>query len=236
MFLRSAHARLAAVAVRFLTWLQSHLNLVSHEYDNTDSEDLHCIIGYDSLPHRACPVGQAITARWCCLRQGCGSILSAQSLNVGELQQETLALIVRDLHAKQCADSRESESPVSAGRRTPSNRPVVTDSGLAHVPQGQREVQPHIIAHEQQRLLMFDGNPVRFTPLEYRLMQPLVAHFGVPVPLDTLVRTAFDSLTTPATRRALDKHIDRIRSKLRSVGLNAAYVNNYGYVLLPENG
>lgn len=125
---------------------------------------------------------------------------------------------------------------MSTGRRSPSKGPAATDLGQAHVPQGQREVQPHIIAHEQQRLLLIDGNPVRFTPLEYRVMQLLVAHFGIPVPLDTLARAAFDSVATPATRRALDKHIDRIRSKLRSVGLNAAYVNNYGYVLLPEVG
>ncbi|HEV2236612.1 MAG TPA: winged helix-turn-helix domain-containing protein [Ktedonobacterales bacterium] len=89
-----------------------------------------------------------------------------------------------------------------------------------------------ITTYDEHRLLLIDGNPVRFTPLEYRLIRLLLDHAGIPVPFDDLTRAAFQQDADLSTRRALDKHIDRLRSKLRPVGLTLAHVSRYGYVLL----
>jgi len=51
-------------------------------------------------------------------------------------------------------------------------------------------------------------------------------------------RRAGHSTTTRlhlSTRRALEKHVDCIRSKLRPFGLTVPYATNYGYVLLHDD-
>lgn len=93
-----------------------------------------------------------------------------------------------------------------------------------------------IVMCDQQRLLLAAGSPIRFTLLEYRIIKPLVSPFGVPVPLKTLARAAFDSPATPTMRRAMDRHVDRMRTKLRPIGLAMLYVTNCGYLLLEDDG
>lgn len=91
----------------------------------------------------------------------------------------------------------------------------------------------HVLAaHDDQRVLVVDGYPVRFSPLEYRVMHALLDQIQIPVPFATLAQAAFALDADTLTRRALDKHIDRIRSKLRPCGLTVLSVKTYGYVLL----
>jgi len=89
-----------------------------------------------------------------------------------------------------------------------------------------------IIRYDQHRLLFIRSTPVRFTPLEYGLMQQFVEHFGMPLSYAVLARTAFGRSSTAETRLALEKHIDRLRSKVRPLGLTLPCVTGYGYVLL----
>jgi DNA-binding response OmpR family regulator len=92
-----------------------------------------------------------------------------------------------------------------------------------------------ITAHDHYRLLLIDGSPVRFTPLEYRLVRLLLECSGTPIHFDGLAHAAFGRDADLSTRRALEKHVDRIRSKLRPFGLAVPYVTNYGYVLLHDD-
>lgn len=121
----------------------------------------------------------------------------------------------------------ESKYPHEALLRSvPSGHPV-----KRHAPSERHA----ITAHDHYRLLLIDGSPVRFTPLEYRLVGLLLACSGMPVPFDELAQAAFGHDADLATRRSLEKYVDRIRSKLRPFSLAVPYVTNYGYVLLHDD-
>ena len=112
---------------------------------------------------------------------------------------------------------------------------------LSSVPSGHLVKHPApserhtITAYNQYRLILIDGSPVRFTPLEYQLVGLLLACCGRPVSFDGLAQVAFGRDADTSTRRALEKHVDRIRSKLRPFSLTVPYVTNYGYVLLHDD-
>ncbi len=121
----------------------------------------------------------------------------------------------------------ESKYPHEALLRSvPSGHPV-----KRHAPSERHA----ITAHDHYRLLLIDGSPVRFTPLEYRLVGLLLACCERPMSFDELVQVAFGRDADPSTRRALEKHVDRIRLKLRPFSLAVPYVTNYGYVLLHDD-
>ncbi|HLZ60412.1 MAG TPA: hypothetical protein VKR06_26000 [Ktedonosporobacter sp.] len=73
---------------------------------------------------------------------------------------------------------------------------------------------------------------VMLTATEYRLLFPL--RHGIPVTYSDLARVAYDYSIDDKVRTMMDKHIDRIRGKLRGTGIYVYCVLSYGYLLLPE--
>ncbi len=73
---------------------------------------------------------------------------------------------------------------------------------------------------------------VRLTLTEYRLLFPLKN--GLPTTYAGLARMAYNYAVDEKVRMMMDKHIDRIRGKLRGTGIYIYCVLNYGYMLLPE--
>ncbi len=104
-------------------------------------------------------------------------------------------------------------------------------SWIAPQAQGTPLPAPVRLYHEQ-RVLVIGGAPVRLTPLEYRLMALLARWPGAPVSFDALTRAAFERDADPEARQALEKHMDRLRSKLRPYGATLPCVMGYGYLLL----
>lgn len=86
--------------------------------------------------------------------------------------------------------------------------------------------------NDAQRLLLINDIPIMFSPLEYRVMLALIAHVSTPVPFDTLTRAASWPGQMPCSRVALERHIDRIRLKLRACAVEVRGVSGYGCVLL----
>lgn len=107
------------------------------------------------------------------------------------------------------------------------------DSGTG----GQRLNEPggerlDIKRNDAQRLLLINDVPIQFSPLEYRVMVALTEHIGAPVSFETLTHVATWPGQTPCSRAALERHIDRIRLKLRVCSLEIRGVSRYGCVLL----
>lgn len=95
-----------------------------------------------------------------------------------------------------------------------------------------------MVCLEGKHLVIFDHMPILFTPTEYAIMRELVKRFMYPVSFRVLTHAAFDRQDSLDTRRLLERHIDRIRLKLRddslSLQLAVRYVSECGYVLLPR--
>jgi DNA-binding response OmpR family regulator len=47
-----------------------------------------------------------------------------------------------------------------------------------------------------------------------------------------LIREVFECDISPSVRKGLERHIDKVRAKIRVVGLNVHRVTKLGYVLL----
>ena len=73
---------------------------------------------------------------------------------------------------------------------------------------------------------------VGLTATEYRLLFPL--RHGTPVTYADLAWMAYQYDLDEKVRTMMDKHIDRIRGKLRGTGIYIYCVLGYGYLLLPE--
>ncbi|QBD82569.1 response regulator transcription factor [Ktedonosporobacter rubrisoli] len=77
------------------------------------------------------------------------------------------------------------------------------------------------------------GNKVfTFTRTQYRLLFPL--RHGLPVMYAELACKVYQCAADDKVRIAMDKHIDKIRSKLRGSGLYVYCILGYGYILLSE--
>ncbi|MBV9688689.1 MAG: helix-turn-helix domain-containing protein [Ktedonobacteraceae bacterium] len=87
---------------------------------------------------------------------------------------------------------------------------------------------------DSHRVLLIDSTLVRFTPTEYELVTTLFEQSGKPVPFEQLVHRAFHCELDHDMRRLLDKHLDRIRSKLRPFSIGIYCIVRYGYILLSE--
>ena len=74
---------------------------------------------------------------------------------------------------------------------------------------------------------------IKLTPTEYRLLLPLRS--GTPVTYANLAWVAYQYKVDDKVRLLMDKHIDRIRGKLRGTGIYVYCVMGYGYLLLPEH-
>src|SRR5713226_7971777 len=85
---------------------------------------------------------------------------------------------------------------------------------ISSPPIGHHRVQ----RNDESSVFVVDSLLVRFTPTEYRLLVPLLE--GLPVSDIDLVREAFSCKVDTWVREGLDKHIYKIRSKLRPLGLN----------------
>lgn len=75
-------------------------------------------------------------------------------------------------------------------------------------------------------------NTIELTITEYRLLFPLRS--GTPVTYADLAWMAYKYKVDQRVRTMMDKHIDRIRSKLRGTGIYIYCVLGYGYLLLPD--
>ena len=76
---------------------------------------------------------------------------------------------------------------------------------------------------------------LRFTPLEYAILVPLLEQYGRLVTWEQLSREAFASPHhLPPDDRRLYRHVDHIRSKLSPFGLMIRSVIDHGYILLAE--
>jgi len=84
--------------------------------------------------------------------------------------------------------------------------------------------------NDESRTIIVDDVMIRFTPTQYRLLISLLK--GSPVTDCNLVYEALSCHLKSLGRDNLDKHIDKIREKLRPSGLNIFRVVDYGYVLL----
>jgi len=94
---------------------------------------------------------------------------------------------------------------------------------------------PSIGTHRIQRndinrVLIVDNIMIRFTPIEYRLLMRLL---NAQAESDVeLIKAAFGPEAAVSARENIDKHIDKMRSKLLPSGLSIHRVAKYGYVLL----
>ena len=89
-----------------------------------------------------------------------------------------------------------------------------------------------ILWDDEQRAIIIGGTTVALTATEYRLLYPL--RRGVPVTYASLAFEAYNYVVDEKVRIMMDKHIDRIRSKLRGTGIYVYCVLSYGYLLLSE--
>lgn len=83
---------------------------------------------------------------------------------------------------------------------------------------------------DKNRTVVIDSLLLRFSPTEYLLLKLLLS--GQAVSEVYLIQEAFSCEMSPSVRENLDKHIDKIRSKLRPSGLDVRRVTKYGYILL----
>jgi DNA-binding response OmpR family regulator len=85
---------------------------------------------------------------------------------------------------------------------------------------------------QQRRALLIDNRTISFTRTEYLLFAPLRS--GKPITYTDLASSAYGCQLDTKVRVMMDKHIDRIRGKLRGSGVYIYCILGYGYVLLPE--
>jgi DNA-binding response OmpR family regulator len=84
----------------------------------------------------------------------------------------------------------------------------------------------------KQRTIGIGDRTVALTPTEYHLLCTLP--YGMPITYTDLVRTVYNCALDEKVRIMLDKHIDRIRGKLRGSGIYVYCVLTYGYLLFDE--
>jgi DNA-binding response OmpR family regulator len=81
--------------------------------------------------------------------------------------------------------------------------------------------------------LIIQGVTIKLTKTEYRLLSPF--RDGSPLTYEELACLAYNCPADKYTRMMIDKHIDRIRSKLRHSGMYVYCILDYGYLLLYED-
>jgi DNA-binding response OmpR family regulator len=85
----------------------------------------------------------------------------------------------------------------------------------------------------ERHSIAIQGRIIKLTVTEYQILFPL--RQGTPVTYAELAMCVYNCPIDEKVRLMMDKHVDRIRGKLRGMGLYIYCVLNYGYVLLPEN-
>ncbi len=74
---------------------------------------------------------------------------------------------------------------------------------------------------------------VRLTKTESRLLHPL--RHVIPMTYVDLARIAYGCEVDEQVRVMIDKHVDRIRGKMRGTGMYIYCIVGYGYLLLNED-
>ncbi len=88
--------------------------------------------------------------------------------------------------------------------------------------------------NDECRIVVIDGIVIKFTPTQYRLLVLLLE--GQPVADAQLLRaTLTGNINSPISNyKVLEKHIEKIRSKLCLHGLTIHRIAKYGYLLLAD--
>lgn len=86
--------------------------------------------------------------------------------------------------------------------------------------------------NHEQRLVTIGDTTVILTATEYSLLIPLKS--GRPVSYEDLANQAYSHKVDEKVRMMMDKHIDRVRFKLRGSGIYVYCILNYGYILMIE--
>lgn len=86
---------------------------------------------------------------------------------------------------------------------------------------------------DEHRSITIGDVTIALTPTQYRLLFPL--RYGVPVTYARLACLVYGCAVDENVRMMMDKHIDRIRGKLRGTGVYIYCVLGYGYLLFDEN-
>lgn len=121
---------------------------------------------------------------------------------------------------------------------------VETEAGSYRKPAGRspagEKAQRHdldglaVQRNDDQHTLIVDGFWIHLTPLEYRILLPLLKAYDHPVTGDAICWEVFASRRTCADDRRIYRHIDRMRSKLAPFGLVIRAVTLHGYMLLRD--
>lgn len=93
-----------------------------------------------------------------------------------------------------------------------------------------------MVRFDLERTLYLDGTLARFSPIEYRLLLPMLDSSGAPVSLTTLAHAAYERPPDSDLRRVIDKHMEHIRTKLLPCGVSVRCVARYGYLLVIADG
>lgn len=141
-----------------------------------------------------------------------------------------------------CGEARKaSASPLSRSARCATRTRAASAAFRAHELTGYNLDGLVIRRSDAQRVLILrDPNGgfetvLRFTPLEYAILVPLLEQYGCLVTWEQLSREAFASPQhLPPDDRRLYRHVDHIRSKLSPFGLMIRSVIDHGYILLAE--
>jgi DNA-binding response OmpR family regulator len=83
----------------------------------------------------------------------------------------------------------------------------------------------------KHRVVRVQNRTIELTRTEYQFFSPLLT--GAPVTYTDLARNVYSCDVDAKVRLMMDKHVDRIRGKLRGSGIYIYCILGYGYVLLP---
>ncbi|SRR5258706_6287162 len=85
---------------------------------------------------------------------------------------------------------------------------------------------------EQRRSITIGRRSIILTPLEYQLLYAL--HHGKAVNYAQLASNVYGCSMDKKVREMIDKHIDKVRGKLRGMGFYVYCIHGYGYILLAD--
>jgi hypothetical protein len=88
----------------------------------------------------------------------------------------------------------------------------------------------YIQRNDHNRIIIYNNSIVVFTPTEYRLFCLLLE--GTIIDDATIADKILSSEINQATKNLLKKHIENMKSKLHTVGLDIYRVHKKGYILM----
>lgn len=87
--------------------------------------------------------------------------------------------------------------------------------------------------NDQRRNITVGHRSISLTPLEYQIL--FVLRHGRAVNYAQLALEVYHCSMDKKVREMVDKHIDKIRGKLRGLGFFVYCIHGYGYILLPDD-